>query len=305
MKFSSTVNDTYDLPTGNNDAPDPSCWFTSFLSMKESATKYDCIKNIDSAGPLTLTGTLFSENLVAPTDGVAEFVLDLECAEQNCASTFGGDMCRFDINCGALGIKTSDMVREMSQVRLRFVRGESVKVSASLPHYTIDFLLNWQVGTIVSVAETSSSQPTTSTGDRSTTQRHAATPSIATVSPTVTSAAMLTTRSNSAEHQASDDGSQQTIAIAIGVGAAVCVLMLIVFMFMVLRLFRKPKQSENVVRMPATTQSLSTTTTTTSTTTSTDNNYDRVPALAPGHYDTVLPSDAPRNSYTTLMPGEA
>jgi hypothetical protein len=38
-----------------------------------------------------LTGKLFSESFAAPASGVAEFVLNLECAEQNCAATFGGD----------------------------------------------------------------------------------------------------------------------------------------------------------------------------------------------------------------------
>jgi hypothetical protein len=146
LKFSSTVTDTYVLPT-SNDKPDPACWFTSYLSLKETATNYQCLKNINSDTPLTLSGKLFSEEYAPPASGVVEFVLDLDCSEQNCAGNFGGDDCRFDTDCGAFGVRTSDMIREMSVIRLAFSKGKSVVVSAKLPHYTIDFSLSWVVQT--------------------------------------------------------------------------------------------------------------------------------------------------------------
>jgi hypothetical protein len=237
VKFSSTVKDTFDLPTGNNDAPDPACWFTSYLSLKETATVYDCIKNINTDKPLMLTGKLFSESYAAPASGIAEFVLNLECAEQNCAATFGGDDCRFDTGCGALGIKTSDMIREMSEVRLRFMRGQSLNVSAALPHYTLDFLLKWEVAAATTTAAIV--QPTGVPTAPGPTVSGVFTPVPGAPTSVPQSGLPLASESGSFDPTVSTpDGAPDntvTIVIAVVVGLVVCLLIVLAIVYVVVR----------------------------------------------------------------------
>jgi hypothetical protein len=250
LKFSSTVSDTYVLPT-SNDKPDPACWFTSYLSLKETATNYQCLKNINSNTPLTLSGKIFSEEYTAPASGVVEFVLDLDCSEQNCAGNFGGDDCRFDTDCGALGVRTSDMIREMSVIRLAFTKGKSVVASAKLPHYTIDFTLSWvvQATTVSPTVPPTPSPPTPLPTPLPPGNTFAPTPPPTPLPPTTASPNVVASTSPdglplspgddslSPTVAAPDDAPDNTVTIVICVvvGLVLCLLIVLAIIYVVVR----------------------------------------------------------------------
>ena len=90
--------------------------------------KDECINDNDSSGSLPLSGVLVESSGSAAS---ATLEIDLDCFENNCAHGSFGDDCKFDVDCGAFGVKDSDDQREQKSFSLPFVKGQAVTATAS------------------------------------------------------------------------------------------------------------------------------------------------------------------------------
>ena len=232
LVFSSTAKETFVAPFGFTDErPDPACWFTAFLSVNTLDVKQDCIKNLNNDKDLTFTPPIQVFFHVAPSSQVSnpEFVLQsFECAEQNCdPSVAGGDYCRFDQSCSALGYTTGDMVRQMaSDVKLQFKKNQWTLAIAALPDYKISFNLTWIVDGIGAVPTTMTPNPggvTPSPGG--------VTPRPGGVTPRPKGATTTTTSTTTTAPAQLD----QTVTIVIAVGVVVCLIIMLATIVVVVR----------------------------------------------------------------------